>query len=249
MASSDPYHEQIGSAAGGVGSSAHPTGIVGANASSKSIVSLPVGDTHPLAGPPPVVSATPLSATHDPIVAVNVSLLSIPPVQPPAVAGPANIVSTNQNPMDVFADEFLSNPSYRTEQLGLPPILRPNPLPREDGILRLRTLVSRRAWGDVLKLASTMLTSAGQSLHADVYGSLVTLPLTEPHGTDVSMIPLDVRLETVEIMVLQCNAWLKLRRYADLGTEVERWNFLTQNDATATSPTWLPWNIRKLFLR
>lgn len=256
MASPDPHHEQTLSS-GGVGSSAHPTGLD--VYASNTRVSLSAGDTHPLAGPSPV-SAIPVrsavshpgqgttAGTPDTGLAVDAPLSTFPPLQTPALTRPGDVVSPNQNPMDDFADEFLSGPSYRTEQLGLPPIVRPSPLPREDGILRLRTLVARRAWGDVLKLSSNMLTGAGQYLHADVYGSLVTLSLNEPHGTDVSMIPLNVRLETVEIMMLQCNAWLKLRRYTDLATEVERWNFLTQNDATATSPNWLPWNIRKLLV-
>jgi hypothetical protein len=104
-------------------------------------------------------------------------------------------------------------------------------------------LVERRAWGDVLKVATAMFNSPTDP-HADVYASLVTLPLNTPQA-DVASVPLEIRLETVEIMALQCHAWLKLRRYGDLATEVERWNFVTLNDATAESPDWLPWSLRK----
>lgn len=143
--------------------------------------------------------------------------------------------------LDVMADALLSQRSYRTDTLNLAPLLRPSPLPREDGIKRLRTLVGRRAWGDVLKIATGMLTTAP---YADVYSSLLMLPLNAPQ-VDISSVSPQIRSETVEIMTLQCNAWLKLRRYQDLATEVERWNFLKQNDATAESPEWLPWSLRK----
>ena len=145
--------------------------------------------------------------------------------------------------LDELADAFLSEPSYRTQQLGLSPLLRPPSLPRQEGVARLRTLVERRAWGDVLKISTGMLNSP-KGPHSDVYASLVTLPLNAPQ-VDTSSIPMEARLETVEIMTLQCHAWLKLRRYADLAAEVERWNFVTHNDAAAQSPDWLPWGLRK----
>jgi hypothetical protein len=156
---------------------------------------------------------------------------------------PARTRSGSGKSLDGLADDFLSHPSYRTEQLGLQPLLRPVPLSlNEDGIVKLRSLVERRAWGDVLKMATTMLNSA-ESHHSGVYSSLVTLPLNAPPPPDTSTIAPEILQETVEIMILQCNAWLKLRRYTDLGAEVERWNFVTQNDATAQSPDWLPWSM------
>ena len=145
--------------------------------------------------------------------------------------------------LDVMADTLLSQKSYRTDTLNLAPLLRPVPLPREDGIKRLRTLTERRAWGDVLKIATAMLNS-GKDPYGDVYSSLVMLPLNAPQ-VDISQVSPQIRNETVEIMTLQCNAWLKLRRYQDLATEIERWNFLKQNDATAESPEWLPWSLRE----
>lgn len=208
-------------------------------------VAVPAGNDHPLAAP--------TTSGSSPMRPTNPAMMSTPtkPSAPPSqttFTGQSNIVSTAVSPsksLESLADSFLSEPSYRTEKLGLAAALRPVPLPREDGIERLRTLVERRAWGDVLKISTAMLnTTNGQ--HADVYASLVMLPLNAPH-TDVSQVRPEIRNETVEIMTLQCNAWLKLRRYSDLVTEVERWNFLAHNDATAQSPEWLPWSLRKWF--
>jgi len=107
--------------------------------------------------------------------------------------------------------------------------------------------VVRRAWGDVLKMSTTLLNST-TSQHAAVYGSLVTLPLNAQAAAtaQASSASSQIRTETIEIMMLQCHAWLKLRRYNDLAAEIERWNFLIQNDAAATSPPWLPWGIHIL---
>jgi tetratricopeptide (TPR) repeat protein len=64
-----------------------------------------------------------------------------------------------------------------------------------------------------------------------------------------------LQADTVEILTLECTAWLKLRRYADLGREVERWTFLQQNRKdsdgkelptnTMAPATWVPWSLRK----
>ena len=162
----------------------------------------------------------------------------------------ANNVSPSKKSIDELADEFLSSKP--------PPILlRPNPLPRgEVGFVRLRTLVVRRAWGDVLKLASTLLSndastkkkpssSLKNKQYAKVYASLLF------SGQDSAVEPIDevsneVRQETVEILMLRCHALLKLRRYSDLAKEVGQWKFLKQNDVAAPLIEWLPWGIRKL---
>lgn len=217
-------------------------------------VAVPAGNDHPLAAPAFAAASPPPAAPHSdgtPVRPAKPAMMSTPPPKtaPVPSAQPSlsssNIVSASVSPaqtLETSADDFLSHPSYRTEQLGLPPMLKPVPLPRETGLDRLRTLVERRAWGDVLKI-STGILNANKSPHADVYASLVMLPLNAPQ-VDVSQIPPEIRNETVEIMTLQCNAWLKLRRYTDLATEVERWNFLKQNDATAESPDWLSWSLR-----
>jgi hypothetical protein len=225
-------------------------------------IAVPAGDDHPLAAssmpivqdtnvelpvrpppPPPPPLPPPSMATvtsaPQPPAAATTPLRSASPVG--AKITPA-IVSPSKS-LDSLTDSFLSEPSYRTEQLKLPSFLRPSPLPPDQGIARIRTLVERRAWGDVLKVAALMLNSATDP-HAVVYASLVTLPLNAPQP-DVTSVPLQVRLETAEIMALQCHAWLKLRRYSELATEVERWNFVTLHDAMAESPDWLPWSLRK----
>jgi hypothetical protein len=182
-------------------------------------------------------------------------------------------VSPSSKSLDALADDFLSSKP--------PPILlSPNPLPRgEAGIVRLRTLVERRAWGDVLKLASTLLSNNGNNStsnsssssssksssssmsrqYSKVYASLLLREHEQEqhnnnddndnnNNNNNNDVPPNIRQDTVEIMILQCNAWLMLRRYTDLSKEVERWNFLTQNDTTAKSPEWIPWSIRKFVL-
>jgi hypothetical protein len=234
-------------------------------------IAVPAGDNHPLAATSLATPAVDTAPTNQTTAVQNdaegvpvnqtppraVQARSPSPLIPqtmnrtprPSFAAPpvqARVVSAMVSPtLDALADAFLSERSYRTDQLDVAPLLRPVPLPREEGIYRLRTLVERRAWGDVLKVCTSMLNSQ-KDLHADVYASLVTLPLNAPQ-VDASKMPPQIRQETVEIMTLQCHAWLKLRRYSDLATEVERWNFVAHNDATARSPEWLPWSIRTSF--
>jgi hypothetical protein len=197
--------------------------------------SAPSSSDHPLAPPLPPPPPTASSSSHSASRSIAAAPMSAPP------PSSQNIARSNSSSMtlEALADELLSRPSYRTEQLGLDPILRPKPLPaNEQGLDRLRTLVERRAWGDVLKMATTLLTS-GSSQYSGVYASLLVASALP----DISGVSLEVKRETVEIMILQCHAWLKLRRYVELVTEVERWNFWMQNDATAQSPDWLPWSM------
>eukprot|EP00934_Nitzschia_sp_Nitz4_P003865 Nitzschia sp. Nitz4//scaffold128_size63911//27553//29308//NITZ4_006219-RA/size63911-processed-gene-0.33-mRNA-1//-1//CDS//3329534832//3855//frame0 len=224
-------------------------------------LAVPAGNDHPLAvsapptpPPPPVAQLPPPPVPPPPAApAPAFSTPQRPPAPAPPAANETPVASSGSLhlgaispsvPLDAIADSFLSDPSYRTRVLGLSPILHPTPLPREDGIRRLRTLVSRRAWGDVLKIASGMLHTPN-SPYADVYSSLIMMPLNAPQ-VDVSSLSPQVREETTEVMALQCHAWLKLRRYSDLSSEIERWNFLVQNDATAQSPDWMPWNLHIL---
>lgn len=226
-------------------------------------ITVPAGD-HPLAaGALRVEQAVTSGNSSSPPRPMSIPTAPPPPplrtpVAPRPVATPppnnlpmpnARVTSASGSPtksLDALADAFLSAESYRTAKRGLAPVLRPSPLPPGEGIERLRMLVERRAWGDVLKLSTSILNSK-EDPHADVYASLLILP-TNASKTDVTTISLEIRHETVEIMTLQCHAWLKLRRYGDLASEIERWNFLKQNDASAESPKWLSWGIRTLFL-
>lgn len=150
--------------------------------------------------------------------------------------------------LDSLADDFLSmKPS--------PILLKPNPLPRgQTEISRLKTLVDRRAWSDVLKYCSTLLmtnkdsnsttnasTKSKSRQYSKVYNSLLVITedeINEYNTDDDNEITHSIRQETLEIMILRCNAMLKLRRYADLSKEVNQWNFLN-----AQSPHWIPFSL------
>jgi hypothetical protein len=204
--------------------------------------------------PPPVPQFTTFQPPPPPTSSSSPSIPAATTPQKAAVKITSSDVSPSRS-LDSLADMLLSGPSYRTDTLGLPPVLRPLPLPSLDmGVQRLRTLVERRAWGDVLKVATTMLSSSGgggkdenpHPQHSDVYASLLMVPF-HAQKIDSASFSDDICQETVEILALQCHAFLKLRRYNDLATEVERWNFVTHNDATAESPEWLPWSLRKFY--
>jgi hypothetical protein len=225
---------------------------------------------HPLAAgavtTPAVVGSPPRGQINnyqptDAMAAVSVGAVVSPP-PPPQTYPNANATSnrptvsdTNVSPssksLETLADDFLSSKPP-------PVVLRPSPLPRgQVGIVRLRTLVERRAWGDVLKLASTLLQNDESSSssrkkppsskhYSRVYSSLLFGGQDDTvAGTNDTEITPDVRQETIEILMLRCNALLKLRRYIDLSKEVEQWNFLKQNDVTAPSIEWIPWGMRK----
>lgn len=207
---------------------------------------------HPLAGAVPVSPTIPTTVPTAPGPPPPRTPVATRPTATPPNVPNVRITSANTSPtksLDALADTFLSEESYRTQHRGLAPILRPMPLPPGEGIERLRMLVERRAWGDVLKLSSTILGSE-DGPHADVYASLMLLPTNAPK-IDVTTIPLEIKNDTVEIMILQCHALLKLRRYGELTSEIDKWNFLKQNEESAVSPEWLSWGIRKfvLFLR
>lgn len=179
-------------------------------------------DNHPL--------ATGVAVSAQPPVAVS------PPRRP-------NVDDANKS-LDQLADDFLTLKSS-------PPIhLKPQPLPKgQVGILRLRTLVERRAWGDVLKLAQTLLHEANSSKHSNleyvrVYKSLL-FQTNESADSVVNGVSNKIQQETLEIMGLKCHALLKLRRYTELQTEVGQWKFLKQNDVHAEVIEWIPWGMRK----
>ena len=162
------------------------------------------------------------------------NIVTTPTKTPPAT----NSIASPVQSLDDLVDSFLSGPSYRTQQ-GMAPLLRPPPLVNEDPLQCLRTLVERRAWGDVLQVTADLLRGA-DSIYAPIYNSLLQAEAAEDTSDRR-------RAETAEIVALQCHAWLKLRRYTDLGQEIERWNFLPFNDNynSNQAPTWVPWSLRK----
>ena len=191
----------------------------------------PAGTDHPLATPSvelPERPAAPAPVSPPPPPKAPIAP-TVVPVSPPTVKKQATS-------LEDMADEFLSEPSTRTEA-GLGALLKPVPLPKgEQGIQRMRTLVTRRAWGDVLQVCGTMLRGPA-SPYTQVYASLISDSKVD--------VPDNVKQETMEILTLECHAWLKLRRYNELGREVDRWNFLSHNDSNAASPSWVPWSLRK----
>jgi len=159
--------------------------------------------------------------------------------------------------LDDLADEFMS--------MGDGGVLRPPPLPKGSdagdgtggGVERLRVLVSRRAWGDVVALTSQLLR--GPSSHyAPIYSNLIH----QHQQTNLLNLPtLDSQqTELVEILTVQCQALLKMRRYADLKREVQQWTFChfcrdgnenggnnsDNSPPPPTCPSWVPWSLHIL---
>lgn len=162
-----------------------------------------------------------------------------------SVGSPPSKASSPALSLDDLVDKFLSGPSHRTH-CGLLPLLRPPPLINEDPLQCLRTLVERRAWGDVLQITADLLKGA-DSIYAPIYNSMLFLG-SDAQGQEA---PTQLQEETAEIVALQCHAWLKLRRYADLGQEIKKWNFLPFNEhyLESEAPKWVPWSLREFLLQ
>lgn len=146
------------------------------------------------------------------------------PATPKVFASPPPPINAS---LDSMADAFLSADGTMQN-----PKLRPLPLPTTDTEMdRVRALVVRRAWGDVLSLIHTMLR--GPSSHyTPIYTALL-------QGKTEAVESLDsLRDDVVELMLLQCHAWLKMRRYMELGHELRQWKFLEQ------PPSWIPPSVR-----
>jgi tetratricopeptide (TPR) repeat protein len=199
-----------------------------------------VGADHPLATyPEPTAllptrtppSPQPSTAARTPTIAAVPPSSTLQATADIALGGPMSPVAKS---LDALADQFLSAPSYRTSSLNLPPILKPPALPQnQSAIEKIRTLAERRAWGDVLQVAGDLLRSP-TSKYAPIYTSLVQ-NTTSPLEGDPALALL--QSETIEILTLECHAWLKLRRYSDVGREVDRWDFIVD---AANAPLWIP---------
>lgn len=243
-------------------SNVHGSGI-GIRPLTGSIATLPAGNDHPLAiipsppapqrlpAPPPVpqpmLSPPPPQMTSSALPAEKNSSTAAA-VSSPSFVTPVQIsnlpVSPQKKTLEALADTFMAGPSYRLAELKLPPLIKPPPLPpSQTGIDRLRTLVERRAWGDVLQVCGDMLRSAS-SPHAAIYASLINHKEGEDGAAPASSS--ELQQDMVEILTLECHAWLKLRRYVDLGREIQRWSFCYVNDPTAPHPEWVPWSLQIL---
>lgn len=148
-----------------------------------------------------------------------------------AAATPKVFASSPANQsLDAMADAFLS--AGGTVQN---PKLRPLPLqPKTNSELdRVRALVVRRAWGDVLSVIHNLLRGP-HSHYTPIYSGLL-------QGQTEAVDSLDsLRDDVVELMMLQCHAWLKMRRFNELGHELRQWKFLE----SGATPSWIPWSVR-----
>lgn len=200
---------------------------------------------HPLASKPTEVKMNSAQQGASQIPTKNRSIGTFPTPPPRANIPSASPLQIMPNmSMEDMVNIFLSGPSFRTHELGLPPLLRPVPLRNEPPLQCLRTLVERRAWGDVLQIASEILHGSS-SVHAPVYVSIIN----NSSPTVASQTPETRKLqdEIVEVMALQCHAWLKLRRYTDIIQEVEKWTFAAHKIGhKATESTWIPWSLHIL---
>jgi tetratricopeptide (TPR) repeat protein len=208
--------------------------------SAKSIIDHPLADipAGTVLSVPPNAAQSPRSSLATTPAAADISRAGLaltqkqtaPPVQ--TMVAPSHYISMN---LDEMADSFLSVASPRTAK-GLQPLLQPEPLPTDlSDLERLKCFVKRRSWGDASLLTEKLLR--GQSSHyAPIYNALIT------NSFDQKLPILDSQQEEmVQIMMIQCEAWIKLSRYAEIGLEIERWSFCHHNDNTA--PCWIPWQL------
>ena len=209
------------------------------------IASSPAGNDHPLAitslPPPPVAPSTHVTQIANTIPAERPA--PVPSFTPNPVQITNGPLSPQKKTLGDLADAFMAGPSYRRTELKLPPLLKPLPLPQNQTAMdRLRTLVERRSWDDVLRVSHDMLRTPS-SQYAGIYSSLIKGTGTD--GDELASTS-NIHQDVVEIMTLECHAWLKLRRYADLGKEVEQWSFCVINDSKARHPDWVPWSLQIL---
>lgn len=165
--------------------------------------------------------------------------LSTPPPPKPVVTKQAAAITPTAT-LDDLADAFLSGDESSLSSLtgNDKTLLKPPSLPDDLSDLdRLRALVERRAWGDVVTLAAKLLR--GPSSHyASIYSTLL-------NNTGSNLPALESQqAELVEILTLQCTGLLKMRRYPELKREIELWTFC--HFAQNTAPDWVPWSLHIL---
>jgi tetratricopeptide (TPR) repeat protein len=157
-------------------------------------------------------------------------------------------VSPNKS-LDAMADAFLSTDSSHhssssgtgaannnSDSTGLldNPNLRPLSLPTTTTELeRVRALVARRAWGDVLSVVHTLLKGA-TSHYTPLYAGCLLQGVTEAVDSLDSH-----RADVVELLTLQAHGWLKMRRYPELGHELRQYHKVQQQESSSV-PTWIP---------
>jgi len=188
------------------------------------------------------------------MTASGVGMAPPPLVSSAAVAIPKSLgpPPSTQMTQDDMADAFLRGSSSSSESTVVTnPLLRPLPLPTtETDLERIRVLVERRAWGDVLSMTSSLLKGA-TSHYAPIYNNLFLNP---NHPSDAATLLNAQQLqEFVEILLLQGHAWMQMRRYKELATEVQQWSncqyYLSSSDnnnknqSSQQPPSWIPWAV------
>jgi tetratricopeptide (TPR) repeat protein len=204
-----------------------------------------------------------------------VNAAPVPAPQPQPALAPQ--LPAKPKTLDELTDLFLTGPFETTDPINAAAsataitkiMLRPEPLPNVPDLERLRVLVERRAWADVLQVANLLLqpnnaasssTSKSNSPYATLYTALIHNPTSlttggqslDSHQTDL-----------VEILTLQCHAWIKLKKYMELGLQIDRWSFChhltggggngkggnggaSKSSASTAGPTWIPWSLHIL---
>jgi tetratricopeptide (TPR) repeat protein len=161
-----------------------------------------------------------LSTTPTPVMSKPVPKIASAPLSP-------------TQSLDTLADSFFEGSASR-----------PAPLPlTQTDLERVRILVERRAWGDVLSMTANLLRGSS-SHYTPIYAALLNSP-------DKSFPSLDSHQnELVELIMLQCHAWIKMRRYNELALEISRWSFchhLDDDDGKKkAAPSWIPWSLHIL---
>jgi tetratricopeptide (TPR) repeat protein len=179
------------------------------------------------------------------------------PVAPLLPPPPAPKVPFKPKTLDELTDIFLTGPTPDPDTAAdtaatTKIMLRPTPLPNVPDLERLRILVERRAWADVLQVAAQLLqpNASSNSPYAPLYTALIHNPTSLTSGGQ----SLDShQAELVEILTLQCHAWIKLKKYMELGLQIDRWSFCHHltgggngGKSTTAGPTWIPWSLHIL---
>lgn len=210
--------------------------------------------------PPPPLSAAPLTA---PAAFRGPS---------PSFSSASTTTSSSAATLDDLADAFLSGPSPRTVERGLPPILIPDPLPADVTDLdRLKLLVQRRAWTDALRCSKQLMTGS-TSHYAPLYESLMGHAQRRNNSNNNStshqlQTVAELALEThqqdlIDILTMHVTALVKLQHFRELSQAVEHWTFchhrcggggggdnktnLDSASTTSTPPSWIPWSFHIL---
>jgi tetratricopeptide (TPR) repeat protein len=169
------------------------------------------------------------------------------------------ILSTAPSPanksLEALTDNFLAGPSARIDQ-GQKPLLSPPPFfplqqqqqQPSDLLEHLRALVERRAWNDVSQVATQLLQSAS-SPYTLLYTALLHTDNSNNNNNN-SGLSLDTHCDDlVEILTIQCHAWMQRKQYVHLGLELDRWGFLHHHNNGNTinnCPVWIPWSLHTL---